>query len=299
MAPAKPFTLLTFGLLMGTYILVGWLSLGFAIPPGNASAVWPVAGLAVASCLIYGYRVWPAILIGATLVAGMTPIGAETAVLMGVGNTLETVIAAWLIRRYTRINAWFHDVSDVFKFVVIAAAGATLSALVGATSMLAGAHISLNAYPQTWITWLLGDFAGIVIVAPAILTSLSQSKHAGERGKLAELALFALSFGACGVLVFSFNTTPLLFLFLPFIAWLAFRFSQREVTKVNVVLAAIAIAGTLAGGGPFAVMSYSSALLLLQVFVSVVSITALSLAVTVDERRRSNQDLRKMQANLE
>ena len=36
--------------------------------------VWPASGVAVASCLMFGYRVWPAIFIGAAIVNAVGPI---------------------------------------------------------------------------------------------------------------------------------------------------------------------------------------------------------------------------------
>src|SRR5215468_9745750 len=37
----------------------GGLSVAFAHP--SATAVWPPAGIALAACLFWGYRIWPAI----------------------------------------------------------------------------------------------------------------------------------------------------------------------------------------------------------------------------------------------
>lgn len=299
MSSAKFPTFWVLGLLAGAYILLGLISLPFAITPGNASAIWPAAGLAVAGCVLYGYRVWPAIWVGATIVASTNAVGMGTATVIGMGNTLEALIATWLIKRYTKIDTHFHESVDVFRFVVFALAGSVPGSLIGATSLLAGDYIPMNEYPQTWITWFLGDLTGIAIVAPAIMTSFARSKHHWDRRVLAEIALFALAFGLCGIFVFFINTRPLLFLFLPLIAWLAFRFSQSEVAKANVVLSMIAVGGTLSDAGPLAALPINSALLVLQIFVSVVGITGLALAVTVDERRQAALTLEKMQDKLE
>src|SRR5262245_20728276 len=50
------------------YYVVGRLGLLLAIPPGYATAVWPASGIALAGTLIFGYRVWPGILLGSFLV---------------------------------------------------------------------------------------------------------------------------------------------------------------------------------------------------------------------------------------
>ena len=38
-----------------------------AIAPGYATAVWPASGVALAALLMYGYRMWPAVLLGSAL----------------------------------------------------------------------------------------------------------------------------------------------------------------------------------------------------------------------------------------
>lgn len=50
------------------YFVTGKLGTFLAIPPGYATAIWPPSGIALAGVLIYGYRVWPGILLGSFLV---------------------------------------------------------------------------------------------------------------------------------------------------------------------------------------------------------------------------------------
>src|SRR2546425_1011889 len=55
-------------LLTVVYYLAGKLGLTLAIVHSSATAVWAPTGIAIASMLILGYRVWPAIFVGAFLV---------------------------------------------------------------------------------------------------------------------------------------------------------------------------------------------------------------------------------------
>ena len=295
----KPPYLLFVTLLAITYTLFGKFSLLFAIPPGNACPVWPAAGLAVASCFIYGYRAWPGILIGATVVNATTAVSPSVALVIGIGNTLEALATVWLIKRYAKIDGKFCYSADVFKFVMFALVGALVSSLIGSTAILAAGKLTANEYSQNWVTWFLGDWTGITIAAPAIITWRNSAAQHWTRQKSAELVLLIILFCACAVFVLSVSGVPLFYLFLPFIIWLAFRFSQSEVTKAIFVLAAATVWATETGGGPLAGLPFNSALLLLQVFVSVVGITGLALAVTVDERSRTEQSLRKLQEELE
>src|SRR5712692_11216248 len=61
-------TLPAIGALALIYFVAGKLSLQLAFVNASASPVWPPAGIALAALLLLGYRVWPAIFIGAFFV---------------------------------------------------------------------------------------------------------------------------------------------------------------------------------------------------------------------------------------
>src|SRR5205814_8381543 len=66
----------------------------------SASPVWPPAGIALAALLVLGYRVWPAIFVGAFLVNLTTAGNVATSLAIASGNTLEAVCGAWLVNRF-------------------------------------------------------------------------------------------------------------------------------------------------------------------------------------------------------
>src|SRR5260370_34244665 len=78
---------------------VAKLGLTLASIHPNATAIWPPPGLALAAMLLWGYRIWPAIFVGAFLV-NLTAAGSiYTSCAIGFGNTLEAVIGGWRINR--------------------------------------------------------------------------------------------------------------------------------------------------------------------------------------------------------
>src|SRR5919204_6071713 len=80
------------------------LDLAFAAP--SVTAVWPPTGIALAAILLFGYRVWPAITVGAFLANFLAPN--ETVVTasgIALGNTLEAVAGAWLLRQVVGFRA--------------------------------------------------------------------------------------------------------------------------------------------------------------------------------------------------
>src|SRR5262249_31154758 len=143
-----------------------------------------------------------------------------------------------------------------------------------------------------WWTWWQGDAAGIILVAPVILTWRTRSPVLWSRHEVGELACFAtlllgatwITFGSAGP---GKTPYPLTFLIGPFIIWAAFRFGQREVTTATAVVCGLAVWYTLEQRSPFASFSLNEALLLLLAFGSTVAVTGMVLAAALGELRKS------------
>ena len=104
------------------------LSLAFAHP--SATAVWPPTGIALAACLIWGYRIWPAIFVAAFMVNLMTAGSVATSTSIAVGNTLEVLIGCYLVTRFAMGRAAFERPEDTLRFAALAG---LLSTTVSAT----------------------------------------------------------------------------------------------------------------------------------------------------------------------
>src|SRR5262245_13894618 len=78
--------------LAAAYFASAKIGLGLAFVAEQVSPVWPPTGIALAAILIFGYRAWPGIAVGAFF-ANFTahePIG--TALGITLGNTLEALV---------------------------------------------------------------------------------------------------------------------------------------------------------------------------------------------------------------
>src|SRR5438876_4009141 len=86
--------------LAAVYFCLGKFGLSLAFVNASASAIWPPTGLALAALLLWGFRLWPGIFLGAFLV-NISTQGSPAATLgIATGNTLEALLAAWLVRRF-------------------------------------------------------------------------------------------------------------------------------------------------------------------------------------------------------
>ena len=275
------------------YFAAGKLGLSLAFVHESATPVWPPTGIALAAILLYGYRMWPAIFVGAFLV-NMTTAG-STASSLGIatGNTLEAVLGVWLVRRWAGGPAVFARAQTVFAFAGLAGLVApAVSASVGVASLVLGGQAQ-SGIGEIWLTWWLGDMAGALVVTPVIYLWAAEPRARPARRELLELVLVLAAALLVGGVVFggfgpaAMNGHPIEFLCIPPLVYAAFRFGQREAATCVAFLAALAIWGTLTGEGPFAHEPANVSLLLLQAFLMTLMIVTLPLAAVLREHAQS------------
>src|SRR5215470_18763610 len=152
------------------YVLAAKLGLRLAFVHASATAVWPPAGIALAALLLRGYRMWPAVFVGA-FAANVTTAGSiATSLGIATGNSLEALTGAYLVTRFASGRHAFARGRDVVKFVGLAAiASPAVAATIGVASLAIGHSASWTAAPLIWLTWWLGDAGGIVVIAPLLI----------------------------------------------------------------------------------------------------------------------------------
>ena len=283
------------------YFIAAKLGLRFAYVHPSATAVWAPTGVALAGFLIFGFRVWPGIFVGAFF-ANLTTAGTVlTSIGIAAGNTLEGVAGSYLVRRFARGLHAFQRAQDVFKFTLLAGmVGTTISATFGVTVLSLGGFAHWAMFGPIWRTWWLGDAVGAVVVTPFILL-WRENPHANwSREQFVELGLLLAGLVLTAWAVFGgrFHSTlrnyPLEYLCVPFLIWAAFRFGRRKSATASFLLAGIATWGTLHGYGPFSERDPNTSLLLSQLFLGIVSITSLALAAEVSERKRAEERVRQL-----
>jgi len=279
------------------YIIAGKLALRAAVVHPSASAVWPPTGISLAAFLLFGYRIWPAILVGAFVVNVTTAGSVATSIGIAVGNTLEGLCGAWLVNRFANGRDAFGRAPDIFKFAGLAAILATtVSATIGVTTLSLAGYAAWADFGSIWLTWWLGDAAGAIVVTPLLVLWYQDRALRWSAPRLCEAGLVLLALVVVGGVVFGglspFGSVnyPLAFLILPIVVWAAFRFGQREAATIIAVLSVIIIWGTLLGFGPFAVAPTNVSLLILQAFVGTIAMTTIPLAAVVAEGRRAREE---------
>jgi diguanylate cyclase (GGDEF)-like protein len=287
--------------LAAVYFVAGKLGLQLAYVHASATAVWPCTGIAIAALLVFGYRVWPGILIGAFLVNLTTAGSVGTSIAIAAGNTLEGLAGCYLVSRFAQGKEAFARAQDIFKFALLAGmAATTISATIGVGTLVAAGFADWPAFGSMWCTWWLGDAVGAVTVTPLLLLWWENPGIGWTREQFTELAFLFLGLFSTGWIVFGkpfhaeLKNYPLEYLCIPFLIWAAFRFGRRKAATALCGISVIAAWGTLHGYGPFARESQNTSLLLMQSFMGIIAITTLALAAEVTERKRAEERVRHL-----
>ncbi len=287
------------------YVVAGKLGLLLASVNESVSPVWPPTGIAIAALLLYGLRLWPAVLVGAFVVNVTTSGHLLSSVGIAAGNTLEALAAAWLTVRFADGAQAFLRSFTVFRYALLAALVSTaISATIGTASLVAAGLADPTELGPIWSTWWLGDAGGALVVAPPIVLWLSRVpalRHGGDRVELAGLSVAVLLtavFLFTPLRPFQTSGSPAPFIALPVLVWAAFRFGPRVASTVLAVLATIAAWAVMNGTGPLAAATPNDALLFVQGATAVASVMTLALAAGVLERQEAEEHLREVEGRL-
>jgi two-component system, NarL family, sensor histidine kinase FusK len=132
-------------LVSATYFGTAKLGLTLAHEQSSITAVWAPTGIALAALLIWGFRLWPAVALGALLANAWTGIPLISVLGITVGNTLEALVGAYLLLRVAGFQRSLESVNDVLALVVFGGVISTMvSATVGVTSLWLGGAIAFG-----------------------------------------------------------------------------------------------------------------------------------------------------------
>ena len=166
------------------YALFGWLSLQLAVPPGYAAPIFPSAGIALSALLIFGVRVWPAVLLGSFVLqlsnglsAGMEPVMSWAAFVIPVGASLQALAGAKLAQRLIGFPNPLDAPAPILRFLVVVA---PLSSLISPTiAMLVLTSVGLVRTDEllfNWWNWWIGDTLGVMVAAPLMFALFAQPR---------------------------------------------------------------------------------------------------------------------------
>jgi PAS domain S-box-containing protein len=282
------------------YGLTAFLSLRLALVNDNVTPLWPPTGIAVVAFLLFGTRLWPGIAVAAFIVNLPITSSPLAALVTAAGNTIAP-IAAVTVLRLVGFRTELDRVRDVVLLLVVAPVTMSISATIGATTLLAADQISPAHYVQTWSVWWAGDSMGVLVVAPLLLLVWNQAHGLYRSPKRFELLeLFGV---LCVLIVISLlavtSSVSVLFLVLPVVGWAAWRFQLWGAAPAALLVSSAATWAAVQDRGPFEGSTLLDKMITLQGFNATVAFTAFFLAALVAERARSREALERGAADLE
>jgi signal transduction histidine kinase len=309
---ARPLPRLALGTLPGIVLLAmvyfgtGRLGLMMDAVQGFASSVWPPTGISLAALSVFGCRLWPGVALGAFFVNHSAGAPWPAAAGMALGNTLEALVGAFLLRRFAGGRAFYATVHGVLAFVFLVAALSTaLSASIGVLCGWAGGVIPRPDLVRAWRTWWIGDAMGALVLAPPLYLAFERPDAPLTRRRLIEAALLLSALVSLSLSIYGApqglapSVTLQLYSLFPLLIWAALRFGPHGSAASTIVVAAMAIAWTAAGRGPFAMGDMNESLVHLQVFMGILAVSMLVFSAAVCERSRSDRALRLAHGELE
>jgi PAS domain S-box-containing protein len=288
------------------YVVVSRLTLLGRFEPQQMTSFWPAAGLALGVLACTRKGLWPAVAgaiwlasIGVNLSTGVSvPVSAG----IGLANTVEPLLAAWLYRRTFPVPTHLGTLGQGVALVTAAIPAAMVGALIGSLSVLFLG--SGSDFGTVLPSWFVGDFVGLIIMGPLVISWWPFRNRdewfpsARDRVQMAAL-LAAIAFVA--ILVFTSEPTPFSALFSPFwtlplLLMAALQLGVQGVSLGAVIVAVVAVAATVNGTGPFALdpLEVPERILALQFYLILNIIPLLLLATAVTGLRRREEEYRRI-----
>jgi PAS domain S-box-containing protein len=298
-------------LMVGIYYASAWAGLLLTYKNTNITPVWPPSGVALAALLIAGYSIWPGIILGAFLVHVVVFLANQADVytalvasfIISIGNTLSALLGYFLLKKMPQHVISFSKVKYVLAFTLVVLTMCLVSSVIGAT-VICTSQNSCDQYPLIWFTWWLGDVTGILIVAPLLLSWVKyfEIKWQWNQNIVGIIFLYLVIFFFGGLIFFNWMPIDSVFikayLILPMLLLAAFYFDLRTLTTAVAFYSVMAVWGTVNGYGPFVNTSLNDSLLSLQMYISIISVTIITLKATISEREQSEITLRDAHQKL-
>jgi len=290
----KHLTLLTrVVLLTALYFIGGFVGREASFLSGSVALVWPPAGIALAAILLFGYRFWPGVAIGAILLSFVNglPLGFFTFG-TAIGNTVGAIVCTFLLHRFAEFDNALERTRGVIAYIVLACfLGTTVNAAFNVVSLAYAGSVGWDDLFNDIIKWWVPNALGALVVTPVILTWAAPSSIRWTRRMVAEAAVCAAGLLTSTLIsfdswfVYGIQSYPLAYLPFPFQVWSALRFGSRGAATGTFLVAALSIVSLLRGHGPFVAGTEQESLMLIGSYIGILAVTNLLLSAAASERR--------------
>lgn len=272
----------------------------------SSAAFWPAAGTLIAALLLFPRRHWPwlcaaglaAELLAYTVQQAFVP---PQAVLIGLVNVGQALLAAWLVGRYIGPRVDFARTAPTARLTLLLFIATFAGGLLGGLVVAGGD--GLLAYWRNQQAWWLSAYLGAMVLVPLFLNWAQQgarSPHSEPAPKawyvglqfiVLATALWHVFSGRYFIDVIAFDSP---FLIYAILLWFVASSGARRLTLALLLVVIAASGYTLAGHGPFsrAIAGPFGPVLELQAFLVLVVVPLLIVQASNAEKRNALRQLR-------
>jgi integral membrane sensor domain MASE1/GAF domain-containing protein len=253
---------------------------------------YPPSGVDVAALLLIARRRWPVVIVA--IVVSEVGVDLQHHLTLGVAlasalaNVVEPVTGASFVRWFCAGRRPDLGTRRGLGWFVLGAAvlGPLAGGLIGATVSWATKG---GWWPGLVLQWWAGDGIAVLVIGGPLL--LWAQRRALVSSRWLELVLVVLLTAGLSVVAFRFGE-PSSLLFLPILAWAAFRLRDLGVVLTGAAFAAVANYMTAAGYGEFAEpgLSPAASVAVTQAYIALVVLIGWVLAQEVAGRTSAVQD---------
>lgn len=269
-------SILYIALFAAIYFVAAKLGLSLASINSSSSPVWPATGVAFFILYKFGRDKWVSIALGAFVANFLTEVSWQAATLIAIGNTLEAVCGVNLIFYFQKFKKRFSYLTSTVSFLLSSIVGCLISASVGATALYIFQALPSEMYVRVWFTWWIGDILGGLVFAPALI-KLSAVKFNAKL--LARFIGVFIAFALVSHFVFiSPLGSPYLFLVFPVLLLSLLVLENEYIYFFSLSICMVGIVATAMGSGPFATGDLNERLIHLQLFLTSIALTVLTMS---------------------
>lgn len=186
--------------LAALYFIAGKVGLYLAVPPGFATVIWPPSGLSIGILILWGWRLWPGILVGSfilncqisdafSLDTGFILDKLFPAMMIAAGSTIQSISAYFLVKKFIGLPLALSHIKQIFKiFALCGPLACQIAATMGVGALYLSDVLGPEQIAQNWMTWWVGDCFGVLVFMPLVFISpLAKDKILWRGGKIGAL----------------------------------------------------------------------------------------------------------------
>ena len=282
--------------------LLAWGGITLTRESGRIAALWIPNAVLLAACLRADRRTSIHYLVAALAANCAANLAAGDdwtfALSLSVTNIIEVLTVLGILHYLHPAPLAMDRLADLARLVAASLFASLLSASLAAIVVAdGGTFFSLDI----WLSWLLADGLGLLIVTPIMLIAIDawRNRRRPTAEELREWAMLIVLGTAVSIAVFAQTRYPFLFLVGPIVLMAAFRTGVLGTAAAVTIISIVASVATMLGHGPVMLVrgDLPTKLVVLQLFLASSCLMALPVAAALAGLATTRRELRESRDN--